>query len=455
MRNPRTNWTREERERATCLLEEGCSYRETAEILTVEFGHIRSKDSVRKQVRTGKVSPNLVHYEILKKDKRTSKLPVDSFDLQQNYGVIDTTFSDKKAPTLEDLFKKFNINKDDWNVLTFKVNQWDVSAKEEIDGKIVWNTHTNYQAKAVIVKKKPTECEFPAVQGASTKPVKLKVKPVIRNNKVDIVVPDSQIGFKRNLDTNELEPLHDNKALAIVTQAIKDIRPDRVVLLGDMLDLPDWSTHFLISPEFSFTTQASIDFLASWLEEMRPYCKEMIYIEGNHEKRMIVSIIKNTMQAYGIKPANQPKSAPVLSIPFLLGLDKLDVQYIGNYPAGEFYINNNLVCIHGHKVGAKSGQSVTKLLEDARISTITGHIHRLEMAHKTIWTQGKPKIYQAVTLGTIARIDGIVPSGSARHNWQQGFGVVEYDDENFQIDTIGIYNGRAIYRGNIYESKGE
>ena len=104
---------------------------------------------------------------------------------------------------------------------------------------------------------------------------------------------------------------------------------------------------------------------------MRPYCKEMIYIEGNHEKRMIVSIIKNTMQAYGIKPANQPKSAPVLSIPFLLGLDKLDVQYIGNYPAGEFYINNNLVCIHGHKVGAKSGQSVTKLLEDARISTIT------------------------------------------------------------------------------------
>ena len=158
------------------------------------------------------------------------------------------------------------------------------------------------------------------------------------------------------------------------------------------------------------------------------------------------------MQAFDIRPANEPDVPPVMSIPYLLGLHKMDVEYVGNYPSGEFYINNNLVCIHGHKVGAKSGQSVTKILDDARISTIMGHVHRMEMAHKTIWTQGKPKIYQAVSLGTIARIDGIVPSGSARHNWQQGFGVVEYDDENFQIDTVGIYEGKSIYRGESYES---
>ena len=41
------------------------------------------------------------------------------------------------------------MSEDEWKVTNFKVNQWDVSAKEEIDGKIHWNTHTNYQANAI------------------------------------------------------------------------------------------------------------------------------------------------------------------------------------------------------------------------------------------------------------------------------------------------------------------
>jgi len=116
---------------------------------------------------------------------------------------------------------------------------------------------------------------------------------------------------------------------------------------------------------------------------------------------------------------------------------------------------NSLVCIHGNKVGAKSGQSVMKLLDSPRISIIQGHIHRLEMAHKTVWTQGKPKIYQAVSMGTLARIDGIVPGGGTRYNWQQGFGVIEYDDERFHIDTVGIYDGHCIYKGKHYIGKNE
>ena len=94
-----------------------------------------------------------------------------------------------------------------------------------------------------------------------------------------------------------------------------------------------------------------------------------------------------------------------------------------------------------------------KLLDSPRISIIQGHIHRLEMAHKTVWTHGKPKIYQAVSMGTLARIDGIVPGGGTRYNWQQGFGVVEYDEERFRIDTVGIYDGHSIYNGKEYIGK--
>jgi len=367
-----------------------------------------------------------------------------------NYKYITDNVVAKKPPTLKSLLEKFDVSEDEWKVTNFKVNQWDVSAKEEIDGRIVWNTHTNYQANATLVRKIPIICDFPSVQGAKVSPLKFNVKIPKRKLKVDVILPDSQCGYKRDLNTGELTPLHDLRAISIATEIIKDIKPDRIIMLGDMLDLPDWSTHFVRSPEFYFTTQPSLDYVASWISDLRPYCDEMVYIEGNHEKRMIDSIVQNTIQAYGIKPANEPKSAPIISVPYLLGLDKLDVQYVGNYPHGEFYINNNLVCIHGNKVGAKSGQSVMKLLDSPRISIIQGHVHRLEMAHKTVWTHGKPKIYQAISCGTLCRIDGVVPGGGTRYNWQQGVGIVEYTDEDFQIDTIGIYEGKSIFRGKQY-----
>ena len=367
-----------------------------------------------------------------------------------NYKYITDNVVAKKPPTLKSLLEKFDVSEDEWKVTNFKVNQWDVSAKEEIDGRIVWNTHTNYQANATLVRKIPIVCDFPSVQGAKVSPLKFNVKIPKRKLKIDVILPDSQCGYKRDLNTGELTPLHDLRAISIATEIIKDIKPDRIIMLGDMLDLPDWSTHFVRSPEFYFTTQPSLDYVASWISDLRPYCDEMVYIEGNHEKRMIDSIVQNTIQAYGIKPANEPKSAPIISVPYLLGLDKLDVQYVGNYPHGEFYINNNLVCIHGNKVGAKSGQSVMKLLDSPRISIIQGHVHRLEMAHKTVWTHGNPKIYQAISCGTLCRIDGVVPGGGTRYNWQQGVGIVEYTDEDFQIDTIGIYEGKSIFRGKQY-----
>ena len=367
-----------------------------------------------------------------------------------NYTYVTDNVTTGKAPTLQSLLDKFEISEDVWKVTNFKVNQWDVSAKEEVDGKIIWNTHTNYQAKASLVRKIPVKCDFPPVQGASVSDISFNVKTPKRDLKLDVILPDAQVGFKRDLNTGVLTPLHDLKAIAIATKIIKELKPNRIIMLGDMLDLPDWSTHFIRSPEFYFTTQPSLNWLASWIKELRPYCKDMIYIEGNHEKRMIDSIIQNTIQAYGIKPANEPDVPDLMSVPYMLGLHKMGVEYIGNYPHGEYYINDNLVCIHGNKVGAKSGQSIMKMLDSPRISVIQGHVHRLEMGHKTVWTHGNPKIYQAISCGTLARIDGIVPGGGTRYNWQQGLGIVEYDEERFQIDTVGIYNGKSIFRGKVY-----
>ena len=408
------------------------------------------KNGKRKDVQRYKGNECNREYSDSESSFGDSNMSTSSMVEELNYVYITDNVATGKVPTLQHLLEKFNISEDEWKVTNFKVNQWDVSAKEEVDGKIVWNTHTNYQAKATLIRKIPVKCDFPTVQGATVTPKKFNIVKTKRDLNIDVVLPDAQVGFKKNFDTGELSPLHDLKAISVATEIVKEIRPNRIILLGDMLDLPDWSTHFMRSPEFYFTTQPSLDWLSSWISELRPYCNEMVYIEGNHEKRMIDSIVQNTIQAYGIKPANEPDVPPILSVPYMLGLHKMGVEYVGNYPHGEFYINDNLVCIHGNKVGPKSGQSIMKMLDSPRISVIQGHVHRLEMGHKTVWTHGQPKIYQAISLGTLARIDGIVPGGGTRYNWQQGFGIVEYDKERFQVDSIGIYDGKAIFKGKLY-----
>jgi hypothetical protein len=128
----------------------------------------------------------------------TSNTNTSSAVEELNYTYLTDNIATGETPTLESLLSKFKVSEEIWKVTNFKINQWDVSAKEEVDGKIVWNTHTNYQARASLVRKIPIVCDFPTIQGAKVSPLKFNVKTPKRKLKVDVILPDSQCGFKRN-----------------------------------------------------------------------------------------------------------------------------------------------------------------------------------------------------------------------------------------------------------------
>ena len=159
--NKARSWSEAERLRAKSLLEDGRTYKSTAEILTEEFGYLRTKDMVRKQLRSGYIVLDLPR-EV--ESNFSKEMNTATFSEEDNYATIEGKFDEDKAPTLETLLNKFNIDTDVWDATNFKVNQWDVSAKEEIDGRIHWNTHKNYQAKATLIRKIPVKFEFPKLE---------------------------------------------------------------------------------------------------------------------------------------------------------------------------------------------------------------------------------------------------------------------------------------------------
>ena len=351
-----------------------------------------------------------------------------------------------KPPTLEALFEKFHIQPDDWKVLSYRINEWQQHSAEH-------GVIPLYQGKATLALKNPVVCEWPVVQPLKIKPLKMqRAKKSKGKTKRAMVIADSQVGFFRSFDTYKVSTLHDLSAFACVTNAIMDEAPDVLVLLGDMLDLPDWSDHFVQSPEFSFTTQMSINWFGSWLRKIRPYCGEVIYIEGNHELRLLRGIMTNTVSAFKLKPANLPDAHPLLSIESMLGLRDLDIEYLGPYPRGRYWLNSNLQMIHGEKIGAKSGQTAMKMVDQLRASLVQGHVHRQECAHITSHNQEKSVSYGAYSLGCLARIDGAVPSKSDQVNWQQGFGIVDYNEDLFQMSMVNIINGQYLWNRRLLKA---
>jgi hypothetical protein len=258
-----------------------------------------------------------------------------------------------------------------------------------------------------------------------------------------------------------LNPIHDRRALDVALQITNYLDPDRVILLGDNLDLAEMSTKYLTTPDFYFTTQASLVELSWWLSKIRSINDNtrIDYLAGNHENRANKYLNEKALTMYGLKNVNDLKGPPALSVEKLLSLSDLDIAY-HQYPAGKVAINSNLVCIHGEIAKGGSGATVSELVKSARVSTIQGHIHRHEIATKTTWDAfDNYHMYTAASFGCLCRIDpGVVPGMLHRQNWQQGIGVVWYEEgglEQFRMEFIPIIDGRAIYTNEIFEAGNE
>lgn len=301
---------------------------------------------------------------------------------------------------------------------------------------------------------------WPVVNKA--KPVVIKytpLKPVVRDHKVTVVLPDTQIGF-RQID-GQLIPFHDVTAMDTALALIADIRPDAIVNLGDYLDLPAHSK-YVQEPSFAFTTQAAIDAGYEFLAKQKASCDKIVVLSGNHESRIQKSIMLNAAASFGLKRAADTSGWPVLSPQYLLRTDELDVEWIDGYPGGKYMINNSLMCIHGEAHGNTVSALANRVWRDYPFqSVIHGHTHHNYMVHRTVSDLGRPHQQFVGSPGCLCRIDGNVPSHksgidasgrpvSTVMDWQQGIFVVSHTDNWFNIENVLFLDGKAFYRGKNY-----
>lgn len=362
------------------------------------------------------------------------------------------------------------------SVKAVRLNQWTALAKGEMltdeSGKKYREPTRRVDMESVGIVLHPTWAtgpKWPVVQQAAVVEVNVPHERVRVSNdwKTCLLLPDPQFGFRRDLYTEELDPFHDTRALDVALQIAEIERPDLTIWLGDFLDLAPASTKYLQEAGFQLTVQPAIDAGYEWLAKFAALSGETRLIEGNHDRRLADMIRANAMAAFGLRQGGAaPDDWPVMSLPHLLRFDELGIEYVGGYPAGATYINDNCAAIHGSKIGNNARSSASMVVEDERVSVLTGHVHRIETRYKTRNTRGAPKFTFAHTPGCLARIDGSVPSVKGGidafsrpvksfEDWQQGVAIVRYQegDGKFALETIPIFEGWAMHHGTLLEAR--
>lgn len=303
---------------------------------------------------------------------------------------------------------------------------------------------------------------WPIIQPAA--PVTVTVTDVpakpVRDMKLAIKGADTQIGY-RALPDGSMDPFHDDAAMDVFIEVCRRYQPDKIQILGDFLDLASQG-RWAQEASFARTTQPALDDGHKFLAKLRAVCPaaEIVIIEGNHDKRMQNFIETNAVAAFGLKRANMPDEWPSMSLPHLLRLDELNIQYVDAYPAATDWDNDNTRNIHGTKANSRGSTTAQYVTELPHLNTWAGHTHRVEVTYRSsTGPRGQAVESYSANPGCLCRVDGAVPSvngaigadGHAAHvieNWQQGFGLAYYNDTESWPFVYRIRNGRALIDGN-------
>ena len=377
------------------------------------------------------------------------------FTEDRNEAVLEWKSGIGPIRTLDELIKSHKIDLDVWQQNGQVVhNTWTTPrAKRETDG---FDYFQNHQIKANFIKRHPIPI-FPVISPVTIEAqYKAPAKPKRSGIAVSYIFTDPQFGYVKDLKSALLTPFHNRKVLDLHLQMIELLKPDRVDILGDWFDMTEWTDRFMREPEFYWTTQPALLESVWWLSQIReivPDAKISLH-EGNHDKRMDDAIKTHLPAAYALKAVDELELPPALSIPKLLALDKLHVEWIGDYPNDIVYLNDALSVKHEDKA-LSPGNTAKAVLRDAYETIVFGHIHRQEMVTKSIRTADSVRYVTACSIGCSCWIDGRTPGSGRNSQWQNGSAIAEYEIGGTakNVMPILIENGKLIYQKQLFEGR--
>ena len=230
---------------------------------------------------------------------------------------------------------------------------------------------------------------------------------------------------------NDLQiPFHDVKVLDAVLALTVGIKPDGVILNGDVVDCYSLS-EFDKDPATEASLTREITDAAQLMARLKGI-PEKWWLGGNHEDRLRRVLWQN------------PKFASIekLDFPKLFDLETYGFKW---KPYGGTLKLASLLVTHGSMVLKHSGWTAREHFIKYGTSVLIGHTHRLGVYYRT----NSKGVHASYENGCLCKL---TPEYAQAVDWQQGFSVVHLDGNYFNVQQIPIINRRCFfYGGDRYE----
>lgn len=371
-------------------------------------------------------------------------------DSREVNGLLEASTEGESISTLEGLIDACGVDLKKWSVLSWSANSWEGFYRNKDDGHTkvrLWQVKASF-APNVLSWVKPAKAFAPCNGPAREQKL---AHSIGASPRLCVAIPDTQHGFRWNERRTRLLPMHDRRAIDCVVQLIERLKPELVVHLGDGPDFAEWSTKYPRAPELMETTQPALEELHWDLARIRAAAPDsrMVYLEGNHGFRIRQALIEKLPVALGTHAVGDER--PALDLARLLALDDIGWEFAGAYKGRDedWYWEDRVRFVHDAGVKSGGGKTASAHVAGAEVTTIFGHIHRLEMACRTIHRGRKMRTIAAASPGCLCMMDGSVPGVSARPDWQHGCALIWLTDAGEHVQLIPIHRGTLVYGGEI------
>jgi len=226
-------------------------------------------------------------------------------------------------------------------------------------------------------------------------------------------------------------PYQDTEAVASALRFIRKYKPDRVVINGDVADFFQLS-RFNTQHQRLDSLQRELDEANAFRVSLRKAAPNTFIdeTEGNHDSR-IKTYVANNARALVSLSVLEPES--------LFRYRDLEITA---HPGAGFLLRKNFLVKHGTLIRQDAGASAKAEFNQAGVSGVSGHTHRLAKYIKAGYTHREWS-----EQGCLCQLNPDYVVGAP--NWVQGIAVGEFSTktDSFSVELLQIIDGKIRYGG--------
>lgn len=236
--------------------------------------------------------------------------------------------------------------------------------------------------------------------------------------------------------------VHCNKTLDIFYQVITDLKPSKIILNGDIVDLLAVSKYpkdVRHNHTLQYERESYAEFIAN-IYTILGSSVEIVETNANHSGDGVESRWWRYLsdRIGEIATIDQIRDSLSYKKVFIPTNDFISIDLVDNVK-----IHNDLYVMHGDVVRAKGGESARGMIDKWQSSVIMNHTHRIGMTAVRIPSIGGRVEKQRIGYEVGCACD-LNPVYATAPNWQNGFAVLHSDEDGtVGFEQVVVINGKA------------